>query len=150
MNRLAILLSALAFLFSVQCRHRVDYPADKSVYNEKSGESLEVRGKWMKYKGLKADIGLQIRNDYKHTIVLKNHEFHVEMDGDKGYLSSPRAATFEMEPGETISREMTFRFDKERDRKGPLKLIISKIQVGPMEKPGKALPDAILELPLQN
>jgi|GEM_PF-5278337 len=151
MNKFLILVSSLVlFIFNVQCRHRVDYPSDVAAHNEKSGASLEVRAKWMKYKDLKVDMALDIRNDYKHAIILKNHEFRIEMDGDKGYLTSPRAATFEMEPGETIHREMTFRFDRERDRKGPVKLIINKIQVGPLEKPGKDLPSVTLEMPLHN
>lgn len=149
MNKKAFLLLALSvFFFSVQCRHRAEYAGDQSAYNEKAGESLAVSAKWMKYKELKVDMGIQITNGYKHAVILKHHEFHVEMDGDKGYLSSPRAATFEMEPGETISREMTFRFDKEKSRKGPVRLIINKIQVGPLEKPGKELPSVSLDLPL--
>ena len=149
MNKLAIFVSALVlFVATVQCRHRIDYPGNQIVYNEKPNESLEVRAEWMKYKGLKVDMMLRIRNDYKHPVVLKHHEFKVEMDGDKGYLRSPRAATFEMEPGETSVREMTFRFDQERDRKGPVKLMIHDIRLGPLENPGKELKSLVMELPL--
>ena len=149
MNKKLILISALVFFMcNVQCRHRIDYPGDLSTYNEASGNSLQVSAKWMKYKEKKVDMGVEIRNNYKHTIVLKNHEMRIEMNGDKGYLTSPRSATFEMEPGEVIRRDLVFRFDQEKPRSGPVKLIITKVTSGTVEKPGKELPTAILVMPL--
>jgi len=149
-KRPALLLSGLVlFIATVQCRHRVDYPSTQVVHNEKANESLEVRAEWMKYKELKVDMMLRLRNDYKHTLVLKNENFKVEMDGDRAYLRSPRPATFELEPGESIGREMTFRFDRERDRRGPVKLMITNIHSGTIEKPGKELKPVVMELPLR-
>ncbi len=75
------LLSVL-LVFSVQCRHRVEY-ADRTSHSEKAGDSLEVRALWMKYKEVKVDMGLKIRNDYKNVIILKHHEFHIEMNGTR-------------------------------------------------------------------
>lgn len=144
-----LVFSAALILFSVQCRHKMDYPSDVAAFNTKSAERLEVRAKWMKYKGDKIDLGVQIVNAYKQALVLKYQDFTVEMSGDTAVLTSPRGATFEIEPGETMNRELTFRFPAEKDRPGPVKLHIRKIQYGPMEKPGKDVPSIELELPYQ-
>lgn len=134
---------------TVNCAsRRMEYGGSQTRSNEKAGESLEVRVDWLKDKEKAVDMGIVLQNNYKQVITLKYHDMKLELAGEKPILHRPKPGTFELQPGETATRELIYKFFGEpKQRPGPAKFTITNIHAGPMEKPGKKLPDIVMELP---
>lgn len=147
MKKLMLFVSFILFC-TVHCAHRMEYGASQIKSNETANQSLEARVNWLKDKEDAVDLQVVLRNDYKQVITLKYHEMKLELGGEKPALVNPRPGTFELQPGESATRELVFRFFGEpKKRPGPAKFTITNIMAGPMEKPGKKLPDVVMELP---
>jgi hypothetical protein len=147
MKRLALVITALTL---VNCAYsKMEYGTDGAFQNEKAEEHLHAQVIWLKNKKDAADVLLNIRNAYKHPVVIKVNDFTLELDGEKASLV-PQASMVELVSGQGIEQLLKFRFSTERKREGTAKITLSRVLEGPIESMGKkTLAPLVIEVPVR-